>query len=128
MKLIIAKEIVGALAAFTGGSVALFFEFYTAFGFCGFVFLWSLISLVFCFIESRRKLQQELLKPEISSDVAANDLPDIKTENRIILLNCGINFYGATGFQDDCEMDTNSPVNGVNTVIFLKPDTNLCND
>ena len=127
MKVIIAKEILGAIAAVTGGSVALFFEFYTAFGFCGFIFLWSLISIVLCFAESRRNLPQQL-KPEITSDVAAAGLADIETENRIILLNCGINFYGVTGFQDDCEIDINSSIDGVNTVIFLKPDTNLCDN
>ena len=127
MKAIIAKEVLGAIAAVTGGLFALFFEFYTVFGFCGFIFLWSLLSLIFCFFENHRTLRQQL-KPEIMPDAAEILLPEIKTENQIIALNCGINTYGETGFQDDREVDSNSPGNGVNTVFFFKSDTNLCNN
>lgn len=126
MKLIIAKELSGAAVALTGGSVALLFDFYTLFGFCGFIFLWSLLSLVCCFFQSHRTPSKES-QPEIS-DVAEAELPEIRTASQIIALNCSLNLYGETGFRDDYEMDTILPTNGVNTVIFLKPDTNLCNN
>ena len=127
MKAIIAKEVLGAIAAVTGGLFALFFEFYTTFGFCGLFFLWSLLSLVVCFFENHQTPSQEN-KPEVTSVIAETDLPEIRTENQMIALNCGVDICGEIGVLDDCGVDANSTRNPVNTVIFLKPDTNLCNN
>lgn len=120
MRALSVKEGFGAIAALTGGLIALLFGSYTAFTFCGFIFLWSLLSLVLYFFENQGI-------PAQMKD-AESAVPKFVVENGVAVLDCALESRGAISARNDCETDVVSQNNNVQTFVSLKADTDLCNN